>query len=144
MKNRSWEDIEMSFLNGRIARIVAASFLLAIVAVPVQLLSQDHVVSSADLQKQTAASANLRQQNIQTLQKTFSNPKVESALKAANMDASQVKTAVATLSDGELAQLTARANHAQQDFSGGRMDDRDLLLILVAIAALILIIVAVR
>ena len=134
----------MSFLSGRIARIVAASILVAIVAVPAQLLSQDHVVSSADLQKQTAASANLRQQNIESLQKTFSNPKIESALKAANMDASQVKTAVATLSDSELAQLTARANHAQQDFAGGTLTDRDLIIILVAIAALILIIVAVR
>lgn len=134
----------MSFYRGRMARAFAVCLLLAIVAIPSQIFAQDHVVSPTDLQKQTAASATVRQQNIESLQQAFSSPKVEKALKVANMDPAQVKTAVASLSDGELAQLTARTTHAQQDFAGGRMDDRDLLLILVAIAALILIIVAVR
>lgn len=134
----------MSFYRGRIARAFVVCLLLAIVAIPAQLFAQDHVVSPADLQKQTAASAAVRQQNIESLQQTFSNPKVAKALKAANIDPTQVKTAVASLSDSELAQLTARSNHAQQDFAGGNINDRDLLLILVAIAALILIIVAVR
>jgi hypothetical protein len=108
------------------------------------MVAQDHVVSPADLQKEAAASASTRRQNVEALQKTFSNPKVESALKAANLDPAQVKSAVSSLSDAELAQLTARANHAQQDFSGGTLSDRDLLLVLVFIAALILIIVAVN
>jgi len=134
----------MSFANGRFARVFAACLLVAIVAIPAQVFAQDHVVSPADLQKESAAAANTRQQNVESLNKTFSNPKVESAMKAAKIDPAQVKTAVSSLSDAELAQLSARANHAQQDFSAGTMSDRDLLLILVAIAALILIIVAVH
>ncbi len=134
----------MSFASGRIAKVFAAALLVVIVAVPAQMFAQDHVVSSADLQKQTAAAASTHQQQVESLQKSFSNPKVESALKAANLDPAQVKSAIASLSDSELAQLNARANHAQQDFAGGTMSDRDLLLILVAIAALILIIVAVH
>ena len=134
----------MSFASGRCARIFATCLLVAVIAIPAQLIAQEHVVSSADLQKEAASSANARQQNVESLQKTFANPKVQSALKAAKIDPAQVKTAVSSLSDAELAQLSARANRAQQDFSAGTLGDRDLLIILVAIAALILIIVAVR
>jgi hypothetical protein len=55
-----------------------------------------------------------------------------------------VKKAVASLSDAELAQLASRTQKAQADFAAGRLSDRDLIIILIAIAALILIIVAVR
>ncbi len=134
----------MSSVSGRFVRALASCLLAAVFAIPVQVFAQDHVVSSADLQKQAASSATTRQQNVEALQKSFSNPKVESAMKAAGMDATQVKTAVSSLSDAELAKLSARASNAQQDFAGGRISDRDLLLILVAIAALILIIVAVH
>ena len=63
---------------------------------------------------------------------------------AAGIDAQQVKTAVSSLNDQELARLAARAATAQADFAAGRMSDRDLLLILIGLAALILIIVAVH
>jgi len=55
-----------------------------------------------------------------------------------------VRTAVSTLNDQELARLASRADKAQADFAGGRLEDRDLLIIVVAIAALVLIIVAVH
>jgi hypothetical protein len=43
-----------------------------------------------------------------------------------------------------MAQLAARSQTAQADFAAGRMSDRDLIIILLAVVALILIIVAVR
>ena len=46
--------------------------------------------------------------------------------------------------DQELARLASRADKAQADFAAGRLEDRDLLIIVVAIAALVLLIVAVR
>ena len=52
--------------------------------------------------------------------------------------------AVSQLNDQELAQLASRASKANADFAAGTLSDRDLIIILVAIAALILIIVAVR
>jgi hypothetical protein len=60
------------------------------------------------------------------------------------MDPQQVKTAVSTLNDQELAQLAARADKAQADFSAGNLSERDLILIILGIAVLVLIIVAVR
>ena len=66
------------------------------------------------------------------------------ALKSAKMYTQQVKTAVSTLNDQELAQLAARADKAQADFAAGNLTERDLILIILGIAVLVLIIVAVR
>jgi hypothetical protein len=66
------------------------------------------------------------------------------AMESARVDAQQVQTAVSTLNDQELAQLAARADKAQADFAAGRISNRDLILIVLAIIVLILIIVAVR
>jgi hypothetical protein len=48
------------------------------------------------------------------------------------------------LSDQDLAQLSSRAQKAQADFAAGNLSDRDLILIILGIAVLVLIIVAVR
>lgn len=56
----------------------------------------------------------------------------------------QVESAVSSLSDEELAQLATRANRARTDFAADSLSDRDLIILLIAIAALSLIIVAVR
>ncbi len=133
----------MSLTYRRYIQTIAATFVFAIFAVP-QLVAQSHIVSPAELQKETISASHNRQQNADTLMGAFSNPKVEKALKAAKMDPTEVKTAIASLSDTDLAQLAARTHVAQNDFAGGTLSDRDLIIILVAIAALILIIVAVR
>ncbi len=65
-------------------------------------------------------------------------------MKSANIDPQQVTNAISQLNDAELASLAARSARAQRDFAAGDMNNHDLLLILVGIAALILIIVAVR
>jgi hypothetical protein len=130
----------------RFVRAATASALVAFFAVPQSLVAEasEHLVSPADLQKATVGASHERQKNLDTLNKFFSSAKAQKALQSAHMNPEQVKTAVAGLSDQELAQLASRANHAQSDFAAGNINDRDLLIILVAIAALILIIVAVR
>jgi hypothetical protein len=65
-------------------------------------------------------------------------------MRSAHVNAQQVRTAVSTLNDQELAQIAAKAGKAQADFAAGSLSDRDLILIILAIAALVLIIVAVR
>jgi hypothetical protein len=102
------------------------------------------VVSPADLQKAALTATQARQQNLQTVRQFFSSEMAQKALKSAHMDGEQVKNAVSTLSDAELARLASRVQKAQADFAAGTLSDRDLIIILVAIAALILIIVAVR
>jgi hypothetical protein len=125
-------------------RVVTACLLATIFAVPPSLLAQAHVVSPSDLQKELVTTTQLRQHNLETVRQFVSSDMAKKALKSARMDPEQVKNAVSTLSDQELAQLAARADKAQADFVAGNMSDRDLIIIILAIAALILIIVAVR
>jgi hypothetical protein len=126
------------------ARAAVVCVLATIFVVPQDVLAQSHVVSPADLQKAVLTASQTRQQNLAKVKEFFSSEMAQQALKSAHMDPAQVKTAVSTLSDAELAQLASRADRAQADFAAGRLSDRDLIIILVAIAALILIIVAVR
>jgi hypothetical protein len=119
--------------------------LLALALVTTQCsFAQDHVVTSSDLQRDLVASSSLRQKNVAQLETFLSSPEAQKALKSAHIDATQVKNAIPKLDDEELAQLASRSAQAQKDFAAGRISDRDLIIILLAIVALILIIVAVR
>ena len=126
------------------SRVSIACVLLAVFALPCCLLADSHVVNSADLQREMVAASQARQRNLETVNQFLSTPMAEKAMKSANVNSRQVKTAVSTLNDQELAQIAARAGKAQADFAAGSLSDRDLILIILAIAALVLIIVAVR
>lgn len=125
-------------------RMAVATVLAALFIVPTDGLAQSHVVSPADLQQQTVAASQVRQHNMETVQHLLSSVTAEKAMKSAKMDPQQVKTAISTLNDQDLAQLAARADKAQADFAAGTLSERDLILIILAIAVLVLIIVAVR
>jgi hypothetical protein len=128
------------------ARYLTAYLLVTIFAIPPSLLAQAsaHIVSPSDLRQAALSGSQVRQQNLASVRQFLSSDRATKALQSAHMDATQAKNAVSSLSDAELAQLASRAQKAQADFSAGRLADRDLLLILLGIAALVLIIVAVR
>lgn len=134
----------MLSLLRQFVRVATAGMLAVVFLIPQDSIAQSHIVSPADLQNALTASTQARQKNIETVRQFVSSPMAEKALKSAHLDAKHVKDAVSRLSDSELAQLAARSSKAQADFAAGRLSDRDLIIILVAIAALILIIVAVR
>jgi len=123
-------------------RLLAACFLLTLCATGI--LAQTHVVSQTDIHKELINAAQTRQQNLQKVKSLFSSDKTRKALEAAQINPERVDAAVSTLSEGELARLASRADKLDQDFAAGRLSDRDLLIVLVGIAALVLIIVAVR
>lgn len=127
-------------------RALVTTALATIFAIPQSLVAQssEHLVSPTELQKAVVDASQKRQQNLDTLNQFFSSEKAQRALESAHQNPEQVKRAVASLSDDELAQLASRANKAQTDFAAGRMDDHDWMIVLVCIAALILIIVAVH
>jgi hypothetical protein len=111
---------------------------------PGAALAQDHVVSPGEIQKDAAGASAARQQHVQRLDGFLSSTEAQQALKSAHMDPQEVKNAVGQLDDEDLTRLSARAENAQREFAAGNLSDRDLLIILVCVAALILIIVAVR
>ena len=136
----------MHFEPKQCVRALTACVLVTVFSVPQNLLAQaaGHVVTPSEMQKAVVDASRVRQQNLDTLREFFSSERAQRALKAAHTDPEEVKKAVASLSDAELAQLASRTQKAQADFAAGRLSDRDLIIILIAIAALILIIVAVR
>jgi UPF0716 family protein affecting phage T7 exclusion len=138
----------MQFDFKQAVRVVTACALATLFAVPQGLMAQAvapaHVVSPADLQKAAVSASQTREQNIQAVQTFLSSEKAVKALKTAHMDPQQVTNAVSNLNDAELARLAERAQKAQANFAAGDLSDRDLIWIIVGIAALILIIVAVR
>ncbi|HXH67427.1 MAG TPA: PA2779 family protein [Candidatus Limnocylindrales bacterium] len=111
---------------------------------PAAVLAQDHVVTPGEIQKDAVGASAARQQHAQQLDGFLSSKEAQQALKSAHMDPQEVKNAVGQLDDEDLARLSARAEKAQREFAAGNLSDRDLLIILVCVAALILIIVAVR
>jgi hypothetical protein len=134
----------MISLLRRAMRMSMACLLVALFAIPTNLFAETHVVSLAELQAQLRTTGQTRQQNLVAVQQFLSSAAAQRAFANAHLDDTKVRTAVSSLSDEELRQLASKANKAQADFAAGTLSDRDLLLILVAIAALILIIVAVR
>lgn len=133
----------MRFVLRQSVRILVALVLTCFI-VPTGLLAQTHVVSPADLQQQVVTASQVREHNLQTVQNFLSTPRAEKAFKSSHIDPRQVRTAVSTLNDQELAELAARADKAQAEFAAGNLSDHDLVLIILGIAVLILIIVAVR
>ena len=139
------------FSGGKMKRLIAFAFgtlflsLLGLyLAAPRAAFAQDHVVPPSQIQKDLAGVSATRQKNQAQLEGFVSSPEAQHALKSAHIDSGQVKNAIPQLDDEEMARLAARSEKAQKDFAAGRLSDRDLIIILVAIAALILIIVAVR
>lgn len=123
------------------AGLFLCGFLVIFVAVPQSVRAQ-RVLSPTDIQKELVNATETRAKNREKVVALFSSKDAERALKGAGMDPAQVKTAVATLSDAELAQMAARSDKMRDDFAAGKISNRDLLFIIVGIAVVILIIVA--
>lgn len=123
--------------------ILVVGLLVTSLAVPPGLRAQQHVVRTTDIHKELVNATERRTQNRKKVSELFSSKAAEKALKGAGMAPGQVKAAVATLNDAELALLAARSDKLRADFAAGRISDRDLIIILVVIAVIILIIVAV-
>ena len=125
-------------------RCLTGCFLLSLVAASSISSAQTHVVDPGDLQKAVLTATDARQRNVETITGFLSISRAQEVLGSVGIDPALVKTAVSSLNDEKLARLAVRAEKAQTDFAAGRLTERDLLWVLVAIAALILIIVAVR
>lgn len=131
-----------------ITRGLAAFALLSLLAStsalraqePTPTTSQDtHLVSPTQLDQQVQASATTRQKQIGNLTQFLSTPTAEKAMKDAKIDPIQVKTAIPSLSDSELADLSARADRAQHDFAAGVLGTTTLLLIILILVVIILV-----
>jgi hypothetical protein len=101
--------------------------------------SEQHLVSPTQLQQRVQADSAARKKNIATLSQFLSSPMAVKKMKSEHIDPAQVQDAIPNLSSAELAQLAARAAHAQQQFAAGTLSNNDLLLIILILVVVILI-----
>ena len=104
----------------------------------------DHAVSPNQLRKDLQSAADGRLANEAAVRELFASDQARQALKSAGMDYQQVDRAISQVNDEDLARMAQRSHQVNHDFAAGRLDDRDLLIILLVAVALILIIVAVH
>jgi hypothetical protein len=99
--------------------------------------AHEHIVPLTELQGQVRRAANDRTKNIEDIQRVLSYPAAAAALKKSSVSPNQMRAAVATLSDDELARLSDRARASEKDVEGG------LIVGILALIGLIVVIVIV-
>lgn len=122
--------------------VIPAALIIALVWPSTSLAqapSEDHVVSPQGMQQQLQDSSAERQKNIENLNNLLSTTQAKKVMRDRHIDAQQVRNAIPTLSDKELADLGARASHAQQDFAAGHLGPSLFTLIIVVIIVIIIV-----
>ncbi len=119
--------------------VAAMSSLLATSALAQQPSQAAHLVSPDQLQHQVQSASATHQANVDNLTRFLSTPTAEKAMRDAKIDPVQVRTAIPTLSDQELASLSQRATSAQQAFAAGTLSNNDLLIIILILVVIILV-----
>lgn len=132
-----------TFLSSILLRGLIPAALAVLLAFPPQNMfaqaPQDHLVTSQSLEQQVQSTSHTRQQNIETINNMLSTPIAERAMRDAHYDPIQVRTAVPTLSDEELANLATRAADVQQKISGGVLGFGVITLLVIAVVILIVV-----
>jgi hypothetical protein len=125
------------------SRTLIATALVSLLAAPILQAQQSsqatHLVSPAQLQQQVQKASAARQADIDNLTRFLSTTTAEQAMRDAKIDPAQVRTAVPTLNDQELATLSQRATTAQQAFAAGTLSNNDLLIIILILVVVILV-----
>jgi hypothetical protein len=128
----------------RVCTLLLAANLAFAGMVPARAQQKDHAVSSGQLRKDLQKAAATRQTNEVAVREMFASDAARQTLKSAGIDYKQVDSAISQVSDEDLARMAQRAQQVNKDFAAGRLDDRDLLIVLLVAVAIVLIVVAVR
>jgi hypothetical protein len=137
--------MQLRLTSKPVTRGAALAALLCLFLVPALRAQQTahaddaHIVSPTQMQQQVQTASAERQKNIETLTQFLSSPIALHAMKSHQIDTAKVTSAIPNLSDAELAELSARATHAQQAFAAGTLDNNTLLIIILVLVAVILI-----
>jgi hypothetical protein len=124
---------------GRKLLVAVLACVLSVLLFAPAVRAQDHLVTPDALQQQMQANSANRQQNIDTVTNFLSSPVAERAMKSHHYDPVQVRKAIPTLSDEELANLASRAGDAQQKFAAGFLGVGVLTLIILLIVVIIVV-----
>jgi hypothetical protein len=96
------------------------------------LMAQDHVVPTANLHQVMMSSSAARQNNLRKVERFLSSQQVRSAVKKSGFNLKEVRQAVPSLNDQELARLARTTDKIQSNFAAGALTRKQLTLIIVA------------
>jgi hypothetical protein len=121
----------------RTLSITLPVLLSAVALTPSPAWADEHVVPLTELRDQARSASEDRAKNIADVERILSYPAAAQALQKSNVNQEQMRRAVATLSDDELARLADRARASEKDVQGG------LIVGILALIGLIVVIIVV-
>lgn len=105
-----------------------------------QALAQDHLVSREAARERVLDAAPERARSLATLDAVLQTPEARQAAASLGADTAQLRAALPTLSDAEIADLASRAEALQADPVAGLDDDIKTLLIIFLIVAIVILV----
>lgn len=109
-----------------------------------QAVAEDHLVSREAARERVLDAATQRARSLATIDAVLATPAAAQAATGVGADSNQLRAALPTLSDAEIADLAARADALQSDPVAGLDDDiKTLLIIFLVVAIVILVLQAV-
>jgi len=103
--------------------------------------ADEHIVSPSDLHKAIQDRSDSRQANLNQVDNFFSSSEAQQALRQAKLDPQQVRTAISSLSDEDLARLAAKTTQAQKDFAAGALTHRQVTYVIIAVTLVVIILI---
>src|SRR5581483_10124102 len=119
---------------------VFLGMVLAQPALSQPAVAQDHVVPLDELHQKALSASQERARNIEDIERVLSYPAASEALQKAAVNQDQMRRAVATLNDEELARLADRARASEKDVQGGLIVG---ILALIGLIVVVIIVIAV-
>jgi hypothetical protein len=107
---------------------------------PAFLRADDHIVPLDEVHHQALASSEARAKDIADIERVLSYPAASEALQKSHVNQEQMRKAVATLDDAELARLATQARSSEKDVKGGLIVG---ILALIGLIVVIIVVVAV-
>lgn len=107
------------------------------------LMADDHVLNAGDLHKSLVDARNHRQENLTRVENFLDSETGKNAMETAHLNPVEVKKAVSTLNDEELARLASQTQVPQSDLAAGALTNLQLTYIVIALAAAVLVLVLV-
>jgi hypothetical protein len=113
--------------------------LLVSISIPVSYGADNHIVSTSDLQHAVQQQSQTRAENLAKVQSFFSSRLVIDTLKGAKVNSIQIRNAVSTLTNEELARLASQTQKIQNDVAGGGLTHRQVTYVIIAVTIIIVI-----
>jgi hypothetical protein len=124
----------------RLSRVGSFAVATLTLCLPGFLRADDHIVPLNEIHQQARSSGEARAKDIQDIERVLSYPAATEALQKSHVNQDQMRKAVATLDDSELARLAAQARSSENDVRGGLIVG---ILALIGLIVVIIVVVAV-